>query len=907
MKKYLMALMLCTVSLSMLNTANVSQVQAETEQEEPAKQKDNSCLMGFYYKEKEFKNLVLMAEKTENTLDYKESEVEDLLSTEEQTFQSMRWKGRIKAKEASKSTFKITDDSNTQIKIDGKIVSNNGKDKQVVTLEKDHFYELIIEYTPEKPMSINELEKKKMMLFKLTDEKTEPVDNKELFQSAVQRSENANYAANYEEENSDWDGDEIENEWEIHGYTAISNKIVAWKDEYSPKYTKYVSDPLKARTAGDPYTDKEKVLDHTDLSRKKEARNPMIAIRPVINVTLDSLIVTSNDTSSKSHSFQLSNSVSHTTSLGGSASVGAGLTPEGALGFSARVSGSYERGESNTVEVRNNDGKTTEISDNERALLKAGMRYNNIGTGTIYNLKPTISLGLDSSTITTIRVQENNQALSLTPEKSFPPIGDPGTVMWTGDDFNNKNISLNTKQYKALLNNNSPLKLEMNQMNGNYISKDKSNEITMEEAKWSYYIPQIDKSTAAIIIDNASNNENYNTGGVSQKHIAAKDYDDPEDLTPSISLYEALKLAYPDEIEDKNGLLFYQGVPLYEEAVISYLDENTKNLIERQIKADSGPFQDVHTLFDAKLEPEMNITLKTSVIYVGGEEDKNVDTPEMISGVEPFVHQGLSVASPGNTGSKAVVVGRRENFKFLDKDVKKLHKDTAYTFSFYVANMDGGKLDFLNSYVQLETSSGYIEGTHRNISITEQESNTRKHGYKRYDIDFFNEEGKEVTGINFSSEYDILVDDIAIVERASSDKELELMLARKKQKEAAEKEALHQEMANRLESIFAAPIIQESNSHQGRWDSMIFENVKNQLGNIKIKSIRVKGQTTERNFDVTLPLYNFESNGNLKVNLLDYNKGHGFLVEKNYQINLFAILDNGEEYGIYSFGLKTVE
>ncbi|MED2503079.1 hypothetical protein P4212_26710, partial [Bacillus thuringiensis] len=121
--------------------------------------------------------------------------------------------------------------------------------------------------------------------------------------------------------------------------------------------------------------------------------------------------------------------------------------------------------------------------------------------------------------------------------------------------------------------------LETNQADGVYKIKDTSGNI-VTGGEWNGVIQQIQAKTASIIVDTGES--------VSEKRVAAKDYDNPEDKTPSLSLKEALKLGYPEEIKEKDGLLYYKDKPIYESSVMTYLDENTAKEVEKQLQDTTG-------------------------------------------------------------------------------------------------------------------------------------------------------------------------------------------------------------------------------------------------------------------------------------------------------------------------------
>lgn len=95
----------------------------------------------------------------------------------------------------------------------------------------------------------------------------------------------------------DSDRDGISDDWEINGYTVIGNNIVKWNHKFNTKrFKKYTSNPFKARTANDPYTDCEKVIGLINKSVSLVARDPMVAAYPSIGVVMEHLVVSQNNT-----------------------------------------------------------------------------------------------------------------------------------------------------------------------------------------------------------------------------------------------------------------------------------------------------------------------------------------------------------------------------------------------------------------------------------------------------------------------------------------------------------------------------------------------------------------------------------------------------------------------------------
>ncbi|ALZ64487.1 Protective antigen precursor (plasmid) [Bacillus cereus] len=53
---------------------------------------------------------------------------------------------------------------------------------------------------------------------------------------------------------------------------------------------KYFSSPMKWSTASDPYSDFQKVTGMIDKQVKREARNPLVAAYPIVNVDMEQIV-----------------------------------------------------------------------------------------------------------------------------------------------------------------------------------------------------------------------------------------------------------------------------------------------------------------------------------------------------------------------------------------------------------------------------------------------------------------------------------------------------------------------------------------------------------------------------------------------------------------------------------------
>ncbi|MGH0590648.1 binary toxin-like calcium binding domain-containing protein, partial [Bacillus mycoides] len=616
MKKALASVLTCTLLAPVLLSGTGSPVYAQEEEKtsmnKPKKEQqetERKGLLGYYFKGNDFSNLVTFAPTQENTLMYDQKAANDLLSKDKQIYQSIRWVGFIKSEEAGDFTFTLSDDDRAVIEINGQVISNKGQDKQTVHVEKDQLVPIRIDYQPSEQMNIKHPKSTDLTLYKIDgNNQTVPVKQEDLRNPDFKTEESRKFLTEGVKNNLlggetkvddhiDTDGDNIPDNWEINGYTIQNRVAVKWTDDLAGKgYKKFTSNPLDAYTVGDPYTDYEKAARDLDVSNAKETFHPLVAAFPSVNVSLEKIILSENEDLTASVGSNTSNNWSYTNTEGASANAGFGPT-----GFSFGVSANYQHSDTVGAEWGHSTEDTSHLNSAESAFLNANVRYNNVGTGTIYNAKPTTSFVLDEDTIGTIKAKDNTTALSITPGESYPKKGRNGIAINTMDDFNSRPIALNKEQLTHFLGN-VPIMLETDQVEGQYMVRNLNGKLVIG-GDWNGVTQQVQAKTASIIIDDGDT--------VSEKRIAAKDYEHPEDKTPSVTLKEALKLGYPDEIKEKDGLLYYKDKPIYESSVMAYLDENTAKEVEKQIKDETGNFKDVKKLYDVKLTPKMNFTLKT--------------------------------------------------------------------------------------------------------------------------------------------------------------------------------------------------------------------------------------------------------------------------------------------------------
>ncbi|MBJ8154289.1 binary toxin-like calcium binding domain-containing protein [Bacillus cereus] len=756
MKKKLASVVTCTLLAPMFLNGNVNAVYADskenqisTAQESQEKAVDRKGLLGYYFKEKDFNNLTLFAPTRDNTLIYDRQTADKLLNKNQQTYQSIRWVGLIKNPEDGNFTFKLSDDEHAVIEIDGKVVSINGKRKQRVSLEKDKLVPIKIEYRPSNSLNAGNSDFQNLKLYRIDENnKKIPIEKNNFRNPDFQAKETQTFLTKSSstslfkdkapyDENIDTDGDSIPDVWEENGYTIQKKVAVKWTEDLGKQgYTKYVSNPYEKHTVGDPYSDYEKAARDVDKSSAKETFNPLVAAFPIVNVSLENIILSPNKDLTNSVGSSSSNNWSYTNTEG--ASVEAGI---GENGGSFGISANYQHSETVGIEWGTSKEDTSHINLAETAYLNANVRYNNVGTGSIYNAEPTISFILGGATITTVTAKRDI-ANSLSPGESYPVKGKSGLSINMTDDFGSRPIALNNDQVKSFLSN-TPIMLDTDQVGGQYLVRDSDGKPTIG-GDWATVMPQIKAKTASIIVDDGEK--------TSEKRVAARDYDNPEDKTPSLTLKDALKLSYPKEITEKEGLLYYGDKPIYEASVMKYVDKVTAEEVKNQINSTTEEFKDVKTIYDVKLTPNMNFTIKVATLYDGAEEITN--------GMESPIGVWLStsISNGGNTGKKQFQLVNDTSSLFLDpKAREKLKKDNIYYLSMYM------KADsYIEPIIQLYGTEGLIHG--QKVGLTGK-------GYQRIDIAFPNSHNNSITRIeimrNSTNNTNVYWDDVNITKIAA--------------------------------------------------------------------------------------------------------------------------------------------
>ncbi|MED1406399.1 PA14 domain-containing protein [Bacillus mycoides] len=598
-------------------------------------------LLSHYFKDKDFQTLSHMATQTTGDLSEVSPEIKPLLEGENK-FQSAYWEGRIKIDESQMYQFTTSADKFVKLWIDGVQVIDQGKGdsmykyKQRVYLKKGKVYNIRIEY--QNPHQVSKDLGVKLYWTKgndLSGAKKELIPEDHLFlpklepknrnENLVKHSRVARSIGEPEEQQGeekkklpDSDNDGIPDTLETNGYTVVVKggkmHVFPWIESmYGNKkeLTKYLSSPEKWSTTMDPYSDFQKVTGMIDKQVKYEARNPLVAAYPIVNVDMEQIVLSKNQTVSLNDGGSKSNTVSRSTSTSTTDATTESINTEVSASlsdFGVKVSGSLSKEHSTTVGIDNSKSDTSEsnwsktigIQTGEAAHFAAGIRYYNQGTAPIYTVKPTITFSLmNNHTIASIAAKENQIANFIGVEESYPAQSQAPILLNAKDDFGSSPITLNFDQLNQL-EKELQLKIDTDQVSGEIGRYQTNGEITTS-GDWSTYLPQIKSTSARIMIND------YMDKNPIERRVAAIDPHDPiEQTKPEITLKEALKLAFPD-ISEKDGTLYYKGQSLKDNFELVLDTETGKNIANQLSQMDDK------NIYNVKLNAKMNIMINAKM------------------------------------------------------------------------------------------------------------------------------------------------------------------------------------------------------------------------------------------------------------------------------------------------------
>ncbi|MEK4677576.1 MULTISPECIES: binary toxin-like calcium binding domain-containing protein [Bacillus] len=585
-------------------------------------------LLANYYTDDAFKDLTMFMVQSTSKTQINQETLQGALSKDKQQFQSVRWMGYIQPSESGEYEFSTSDDSHTTIQIDGKVIVQDAPMKEKMTLEKGKTYAITVEYHTDKNGAKN-VASQFEMLWSVNGKEKEVVPENNLVLPDFSKDKvkqftttaKSNVLADDGGITIDSDDDNIPDDWEINGYTVKNGLVVKWDDSLKEQgYTKYKSDPLNKHTTGDPFTDIDKVLGHVDGGILPEAKNPIVAAFPKIGVNMEKMILTKNQNVSHdqggTETNEASNTVGVSTTNSNTESNTEGVSASGGFPWSVSVSANYSHDYTTSVSVDQSNSTTTGHSNGkswsetlgintaEAAFLNGNVRYVNIGTAPIYNVKPTLNFvvgkGSSAPTIATVVAKANTVANVLNPGTSYPSATQNPIAWNTMDDFNAQPIKLSYNQVNDI-ENGAPLQIQTTQVSGNYKTYNADGDtIVNDSQKWENVINDIDSKTASITISTSNND-------TKERYISARKAANYETQSqPEVTLGEAVEAAFPGA-KVNGDKLSYPGLDS-EEIVI---DRQTYDDIHNQMSQTGD-----QNLFHAKLKQGMNILIQPKSVTI---------------------------------------------------------------------------------------------------------------------------------------------------------------------------------------------------------------------------------------------------------------------------------------------------
>lgn len=572
-------------------------------------------LMGYYFKDKYFSQLEFIAPTLEGKLNLDKTGLPEVCLNKE--ISAVRWVGYVTPAETDEYTI-FTDTSDCIIQVDDTLLVNSSLEPARITLEAGKEYKLRIEQQLANSIAVKDYQGVVLSWktntaqpevvsdaylknpdYSDVSEENDIVPDNNLFAAKKPMTRSAVPEADTVDDTRDTDRDGIPDSFEINGYTVINMVVTKWSDDLAEQgYQKYVSNPNKARTANDPYTDFEKVSGRIDPSVSLIARNPMIAAYPIVGVQMEKLIVSKSATITGQTGNSMSKSTSHsctsTNTLGASISAGVSISIIPTFSMSASVNYSHTWQTTNSVSDTTSQSFTQGLSINtgESAYINPNIRYYNSGTAPVYNVSPNTTIVVGDESIATIQPNQNQIGSYLNPENYYPHQGLAPLALNTMDQFSSRLIPINYNQLQTIDKGGS-IQLSTAQFTGQFAKMDINGNLVTTGNDWGPYLGTIESTTASFTLDMQ--------GHAKQVRVAARNPKDPTDTTPLLTVREAVKLAF--DIEEKDGIFYYEGMEIPDTSIINiYLDQNTEAQFLKLLNGTGS-----NNYLDCVISPGMNI------------------------------------------------------------------------------------------------------------------------------------------------------------------------------------------------------------------------------------------------------------------------------------------------------------
>ncbi len=346
---------------------------------------------------------------------------------------------------------------------------------------------------------------------------------------------------------ADDDGDGIENELEVSGFTySVIDGIQPWNGD--PDIKHFITDPLSWSSDQDPYSDLTEASGvNMPPSILAPENHPLVAARPKISIKMEDydVIIVEEITNSEGGyaDSSFTNEVTNENTVGGSVTVEASLNPFELVGGSATAeySHTWANTESSTSSWGSdwNNARTTKPDQAARLILRIYME--NTGSAAAGNVQPTFNLKLGDRTIRTVSLSEPDEyPLQLAPGDRFPKA--PETLVIGDDEESYIYISLD--ELKAIQAG-TPLSMVVIQVSGDVMRWNSSNQSWETYLEWASYENPIDEVTVSLLAD-LGNDETYRY----QVYVGTEFWD------PEFEMRDILSFVF--EFDDRNDGLYIE-------------------------------------------------------------------------------------------------------------------------------------------------------------------------------------------------------------------------------------------------------------------------------------------------------------------------------------------------------------
>lgn len=574
-------------------------------------------LMGYFYGDKDFKNLLLIRGNSLVNEDIHSNNIKTSRFKANQPIKSVRWQGFIQPKEDGNYVFSAGKHDQVMIQVDQTIVVDTLGREHEVKLQKDALYKIIIEY------QVHPDEKSAFTLLWGTEEKKTVVPHEVLHAPSLAQKDIPTVTGSLHQlksvvvdfirEETDSDGDNIPDSWEYEGYTVVDGDfgvkdLVKWDDDvHAPPLIKYRTSPRKWSTSDDPYSDYEKVTGIQMDSRViKEAHHPLVAAYPDMHISMEKYLVIPNTnfqsgeggSSSKQVTRGTSNTVSNTESWGATVEVNASL-----LDFGGSVSTSYESSTTTSVTNEHSESDSTTrdwnevlgINNAEAGKILPNVRYVNTGTAPVFNVKPQFTLHFpktpngDAISLISSLVGEAHKGLEVLPGSTYPSQAKPPLAFDKPTHFG-ESLLLDQGNVSRLQEGDQ-LKLDTLGVDAKVVLIDSQGQDYTSSQDWTNVISKIKANTAEITFTMIG-------GPAVRRNIAAPGTTPVEQTVPEMTFKEALVIGFG--AEQRNNKIYINNREISSDKVDLIVDVATENEMKRQ---------GVSSVFDVKLRAGMHIEM----------------------------------------------------------------------------------------------------------------------------------------------------------------------------------------------------------------------------------------------------------------------------------------------------------